>query len=132
MKTLKMISSWPWLFAGVLLLPSVCHGAEVKQMSQGQFMFQTFLYVFTGLGLYYFVVTRPAVQREERQKSFLANLKKNDEVLVGDAIYGRVVSIAEDAVTVEIAPNVRIRVRSQQLSKGANVAGVKELNAAKG
>jgi preprotein translocase subunit YajC len=128
----------PFLYAlgATLVIPSLTFATEVQaeahQITRGQFMTQTILYILAALGMFYVLVTRPAVQREDRQKQLLANLKKNDEVLVGDAIYGRVAAIADGSITVEIAPSVRVRVRPEQISKAEGSSNVKELSAAKG
>jgi preprotein translocase subunit YajC len=47
----------------------------------------------------------------------LANLKKNDEVITGGGIFGRVVELKDKIVTVEIAPGVRVRVSRPQISE---------------
>ena len=46
----------------------------------------------------------------------LANLKKNDEIITSGGLYGRVLALADDVVTVEIAPNVRVRVSRPQIA----------------
>ena len=56
----------------------------------------------------------------------LAQLKKNDEVLTAGGIYGKVIALTENVVTVEVAPNIRIRVNRPQISqliKGEKVSG---------
>jgi preprotein translocase subunit YajC len=46
----------------------------------------------------------------------LAKLKKNDEVMTSGGIYGKVMTLADNVVTLEVAPNVRIRVNRPQIS----------------
>jgi preprotein translocase subunit YajC len=46
----------------------------------------------------------------------LNKLKKNDEVMTSGGIYGKVVALADNVVTLEVAPNVRIRVHRPQIS----------------
>jgi preprotein translocase subunit YajC len=46
----------------------------------------------------------------------LGKLKKNDEVMTSGGIYGKVVTLADNVVTIEVAPNVRIRVNRPQIS----------------
>ena len=46
----------------------------------------------------------------------LSRLKKNDEVMTSGGIYGKVVALKDDEVTLEVAPNVRLRVHRPQIS----------------
>ena len=57
----------------------------------------------------------------------LANLKKKDEIITSGGLYGRVMALADDVVTVEIAPNVRVRVSRPQI---ATVLGADKVVAA--
>ena len=46
----------------------------------------------------------------------LNKLKKNDEVMTSGGIYGKVIYLKDHVVTLEVAPNVRIRVNRPQIS----------------
>jgi preprotein translocase subunit YajC len=46
----------------------------------------------------------------------LNKLKRNDEVMTSGGIYGKVTEIKDQVVTLEVAPNVRIRVNRPQIS----------------
>jgi preprotein translocase subunit YajC len=43
-------------------------------------------------------------------------LKRNDEVMTSGGIYGKVVALTDEVVTLEVAPNVRLRVHRPQIS----------------
>lgn len=60
--------------------------------------------------IFYFLLIRPQQQKAKEHRGMLDNLKKNDEVITNGGIYGRVLAMADDVVTLEIAPNVRVRV----------------------
>ena len=47
----------------------------------------------------------------------LGQLKKNDEVMTSGGIYGKVMALTDTVVTMEVAPNVRIRVHRPQISE---------------
>ncbi len=47
----------------------------------------------------------------------LAQLRKNDEVLTSGGLYGKVVVLTDTVVTLEVAPNVRVRVNRPQISQ---------------
>ena len=64
----------------------------------------------------YFMVIRPQQKKTKEHQELLNKLKKNDEVMISGGIYGKVVALAENVVTLEVAPNVRIRVHRPQIS----------------
>lgn len=64
----------------------------------------------------YFMVIRPQQKKVKQHQEMLAKLKKNDEVMTSGGIYGKVVDLKETVVTLEIAPNVRVRVHRPQIS----------------
>src|SRR5262247_3638828 len=64
----------------------------------------------------YFMVIRPQQKKAKEHQELLNRLKKNDEVMTSGGIYGKVVDLKETVVTLEVAPNVRIRVHRPQIS----------------
>src|SRR5262249_55321526 len=64
----------------------------------------------------YFLVIRPQQKKGKEHQEMLNKLKKNDEVMTSGGIYGKVVALADTVVTLEVAPNVRIRVHRPQIS----------------
>jgi preprotein translocase subunit YajC len=64
----------------------------------------------------YFMVIRPQQKKAREHQEMLGKLKRNDEVMTSGGIYGKVVDLKETVVTLEVAPNVRIRVHRPQIS----------------
>ncbi|MGD9816930.1 MAG: preprotein translocase subunit YajC [Hyphomonadaceae bacterium] len=58
----------------------------------------------------YFLLIRPQQQARKRHMEMIANLKKNDVVVTSGGMIGKVKSVADDEVRVELAPNVEVRV----------------------
>lgn len=65
----------------------------------------------------YFMVIRPQQKKGKEHQEMLKKLKKNDEVMTSGGIYGKVIDLKETVVTLEIAPNVRIRVHRPQITE---------------
>lgn len=84
--------------------------AQPGPMGPKEFIFGTVWFFLMALFVYYVLVLNPARLREEDRKKFIGGLQKNDEVLTSGGILGRVVSVKPDSVTIEIAPNVKVRV----------------------
>lgn len=64
----------------------------------------------------YFMVIRPQQKKAKDHQEMLNKLKRNDEVMTSGGIYGKVVDLKETVVTLEIAPNVRVRVHRPQIA----------------
>src|SRR5215510_15447951 len=60
--------------------------------------------------VFYFLLIRPQQQKTKAHREMIDNLKRNDEVVTAGGIYGRVIELNEKIVTLEVAPNVRVRV----------------------
>ncbi len=59
--------------------------------------------------IFYFLLIRPQQKKAKEHKEMLGKLEKGDNIITNSGIYGRVVSTADDTVTVEIADNVRVK-----------------------
>lgn len=66
--------------------------------------------------VFYFLLIRPQQQKAKEHRTMLENLKRNDEVITGGGLYGRVVALEPKIVTLEIADNVRVRVDRPQIA----------------
>lgn len=81
----------------------------------------TFLPLLILFGVFYFMLIRPQMKRQKEVRNMLGQLARNDEVIAA-GIAGRVDEVGELFCTVEIAPNVKIRVQkgaiTQVLPKG--------------
>lgn len=80
------------------------------QMSPFEFIFSTVWFILIAIFVYYMLVLRPEAIEQQSRETFLSALKKNDEVVTSGGILGKVSSIKDDCVMVEIASNVRIKV----------------------
>lgn len=73
-------------------------------------------------GLMYFMMIRPQMKRQKEHRQMVSNLAKGDEVVTNGGIAGRVDEVGESFITVEIAPNVKIKLQKsavqQVLPKG--------------
>lgn len=62
------------------------------------------------LAIFYFVILLPMKKRQKKVQEFLAALKAGDKVVTSGGIYGSIAKIGEDAIQLQIAPNVRVDV----------------------
>ena len=74
----------------------------------------SFLPLILMFAVLYFIMIRPQMKRQKETKAMLAALAVGDEVLTVGGLFGKVTTIKDDVVTVEIATNTQV-----QLQKGA-------------
>lgn len=61
--------------------------------------------------LLYFLMIRPQAKRAKEHRAMLQALQKGDEVVTSGGTLGKVTNVGDQFVTVEIAPNVEIKVQ---------------------
>ena len=66
--------------------------------------------------IFYFLLIRPQQKKSKEHQQMLGKLRKNDEVMTSGGIYGKVTALTDSIVTLEVAPNVRVRVNRPQIS----------------
>ena len=62
------------------------------------------------IGIFYFLMIRPAQTRQKKIAAMLNDLKNGDKVITNGGIYGTVVGLESDAVQLRIAEQVKIKV----------------------
>jgi preprotein translocase subunit YajC len=60
-------------------------------------------------GVFYFLVIRPQQQQRKNLQDAVAALKKGDVIVTSGGLIGKVKSVAEDELRVELAPNIEVR-----------------------
>jgi preprotein translocase subunit YajC len=62
------------------------------------------------IGIFYFLMIRPAQTQRKRVAEMLKNLKVGDKVITNGGIFGTIASIDADSVQLRIAEQVKIKV----------------------
>lgn len=65
--------------------------------------------------VFYFLFFRPQQKKAKEHAALVAGVAKGDEVVTSGGIMGKVTASAEDAVTVETTPGVKLRVQRQAI-----------------
>lgn len=66
--------------------------------------------------IFYFLLIRPQKKKQKDHAAMLGELKKNDDVVTSGGIYGTIVNLQDDIVTVRIDDNTRIKVQKSAIS----------------
>jgi len=83
-------------------------GNQAASGQGGQIM--AFLPLILLFAVFYFLLIRPQQKRAKTHKTFMENLKKGDKVVTSGGLYGTITGVTDDAVTIEIAEKVRVRI----------------------
>lgn len=67
-------------------------------------------------GVFYFLLLRPQQKQAQKHREYLASLKKGDDVVTQSGIFGRIESIEDAVVRLEIARDVKIRILKSQIA----------------
>ncbi len=70
------------------------------------------LLIMMGLmfAIFYFLMIRPQQKKVKETRDMIAALKKGDRVITTGGIYGRITSLDDTIITLEVADRVRIKV----------------------
>ena len=67
--------------------------------------------------IFYLIVFRPQQQTQKAHAAMLKNLKKNDAVVTTGGLFGTVVNIKPESVTLRVDDNVRIEVERSAIAR---------------
>ncbi len=66
--------------------------------------------------VFYFLLIRPQQKRAKQHKEMIQNLKKGDEIITSGGLYGKIVGITDEFLTIEVAENVKVKVARSYVS----------------
>lgn len=59
---------------------------------------------------FYFLILRPQRKQSKEREELLGSLKRGDDVITSGGIYGKIVNVDEDILTLEIAKGINIKI----------------------
>jgi preprotein translocase subunit YajC len=70
------------------------------------------------IAVFYFLLIRPQQKREKETQKMRSNVKEGDEILTIGGIYGKIVNIKDDVLTIEVgADKVKIKIAKWAVGK---------------
>ena len=73
--------------------------------------------------IFYFLLIRPQQQQAKKHQALLKAIKKGDRVLTSSGIFGRVVGVHENEVTIQIASGVDVVMQKGAIQAVVTSAG---------
>ncbi len=90
--------------------------AHAAEGASGGANIMSFVPIFALAAIFYFFMIRPQQKNAKIRKEMIEKLKKGDNVLMRGGIYGKIISVNDDVVMVEVAENVRLKVDKDSVS----------------
>ncbi len=82
----------------------------------GADLLTSFLPLILIVAIFYFLLIRPQQKKQKEHQAKINAVRRNDHVLTGGGIYGRVTKVLEDGkIQVEIAEGVRVKTATSTL-----------------
>ena len=67
--------------------------------------------------IFYFLLIRPQQKRAKDEKAMIEGLQRGDEIVTTGGLQGKITGITDDALTVEIAKDVRVKIDRQAVAR---------------
>lgn len=88
------------------------------QAAQGDYM--QFVLLAGMIAVFYFFFIRPQQKKQKDQKKFIEEIKKGDAVVTIGGIHGKVVSVDEDTITIDVDKGVKLTMEKSSISLEAS------------
>ena len=76
--------------------------------------------------VFYFFMIRPQMRKQKELTNYRNAIAKGDRVITTGGIYGKVVDVTANVVTVEIANDVKVRVDKNAILKDQSYAAARQ------
>lgn len=86
------------------------------------------LFMLGMLVLFYFLLIRPQQKRAKQHKQMVSALRRGDNIITSSGIYGRIVNVDGNVLTIEIAKNTQIKILKGYVGGVANDQTAEDLN----
>ena len=85
------------------------------------------LILFGGIAIvFYFFMIRPQQKKQKEQKKFIEEIKRGDNVVTIGGIHGKVLTVEEDTLSIEIDKGVKIKIQKSSVSQEASKPAEKQ------
>jgi preprotein translocase subunit YajC len=79
------------------------------------------------LVLFYFMLIRPQSKRAKEHREMQAGISKGDEVVTDGGLMGKITKVGENAISVQIADNLEVKVRRESINSVLPKGTLKQL-----
>ncbi|MDH5396957.1 MAG: preprotein translocase subunit YajC [Cyclobacteriaceae bacterium] len=92
-------------------------GILLQAQNGGGSMFSGQMILLVGIVIvFYFFMIRPQQKKQKDQKKFLENIKKGDEVVTIGGIHGKVVSVEDDIIVLDVDRGTKLTLNKSSVT----------------
>ena len=99
----------------IFFIPVGIAYAQEAAPPPGAALFSSFTLMIILFAIFYFLIIRPQQKKAKEHKEMLSKLTKGDNVITSGGLHGRITSVGEETVTMEISENVRVKVNKEAI-----------------
>lgn len=89
---------------------------EAAAAPGGGGLFGAFVPMLLVFAVFYFLLIRPQQKQQKKLKAMVEAMRQGDEVITRSGIHGRVTSLEDSVIMVEIANNVKVKMNRDQVA----------------
>ena len=108
-----------------LISPAYAQAATTTAKAPG--LLEAFWPLIVMVPLFYFLLIRPQMKRQKEARQMTESLAKGDEIITVGGLAGRIVSLGEVYLTVDLADNVLVKVEKSAIAKVLPKGTLKQL-----
>ena len=90
------------------------------QPAEGQSPYTSFIFLLLIIVVFYFFMIRPQMKRQKDLRKYRDSLQKGDKVVTTGGIYGKINSIKDNHIIVEVDENVKIKIDKSAILKDSS------------
>jgi len=80
----------------------------------------SFVFLILIFVIFYFFMIRPQVRKQKELTTYRNSLQKGDKVITTGGIYGRILDVKDNIVTVDVGGDVKLRVDKSAILKDSS------------
>lgn len=90
-------------------------GNAAAQGQQGGY--QGIIMLVAMFAIFYFLLIRPQQKRAKQHKELIGGLKQGDTVVTAGGIHGKIASVEDTTVTIEVATGVKVKMNRSSITE---------------
>lgn len=91
-----------------MLTPTPAYAGALGDAGAGGY--QALLPLLLMFAVFYFILIRPQQKKQKSHREMLQNLKTGDQIVTSGGLFGTIVAIDEQKITLRVAENVKVEV----------------------
>ncbi len=100
-----------------LFFPTAAHAMATNNGGGAEGITRTLIMIAVIFGIFYFLVIRPQKKQQDKHQSMISQLSKGDRVVTAGGIHGKVNSVQENTVRLEVTKDFKLTVEKGSISR---------------